>query len=93
MFEAVEFVELRDTPQPVERLLGEFPDESSAVSVVRSARDDYKNAGGDDYAWWVVRKSGATLAEFIADSKSDKEFVLDITSGQQAPSAPIPGHQ
>ncbi len=82
MFEAVEFVELRDTPEPIERALGEFPDESSAVTVVRAARDDYKNAGGTDYAWWVVRKSGATRADFIADSKSDKEFVLDITSGQ-----------
>jgi hypothetical protein len=30
----------------------------------------------------VVRKKGATLAEFIADSKSAKEFVLDIRSGQ-----------
>ena len=34
------------------------------------------------YAWWVVRQQGAKLAHFIADSKSDKEFVLDLTSGQ-----------
>jgi hypothetical protein len=34
------------------------------------------------YAWWVVRQQGAQLAHFIADSKSDKEFVLDLTSGQ-----------
>jgi hypothetical protein len=38
--------------------------------------------GSTDYAWWIVRKSGATIAEYIADSKSNKEFVLDITSGQ-----------
>ncbi len=82
MFEAVEFEELRGKPEPEERLIGEFPDEAKAVETVRTARREYLDGGGNNYAWWVVRKTGATLAEFIADSKSDKEFVLDITSGQ-----------
>jgi hypothetical protein len=50
--------------------------------LVREARGKFLESGADDYSWWVVRKKGATLAEFIADSKSAKEFVLDIRSGQ-----------
>lgn len=82
MFEAVEFEEIRGVAEPVQRLMGEFPNEVSAVEVVREARKTYLENGGTNYAWWVVRKTGATLAEFIADSKSTKEFVLDITTGQ-----------
>jgi non-ribosomal peptide synthetase component F len=82
MFEAVEFEELRGVPDPAERVFGEFEDEEHAVEAVRDARRRYLDAGGDNYAWWVVRQAGATLAEFIADSKSEKEFVLDISSGQ-----------
>jgi hypothetical protein len=82
MFEAVEFIELRHQPEPTERLVGEFPDEMDAVAAARSAKADFMAAGSNDYAWWMVRKSGARLAQFIADSKSDKEFVLDLTTGQ-----------
>lgn len=82
MYEAVQFIEKRGEPEPRQTTLGEFPDEESAVKVVREVRLSFLEGGSDDYAWWVVRKVGATLAEFIADSKSDKEFVLDIRSGQ-----------
>jgi len=82
MFEAVEFEEIRGVAEPVQRLMGEFPNEVEAVATVRDARRRYLDGGGTNYAWWVVRKVGATLAEFIADSKSEKEFVLDITTGQ-----------
>jgi hypothetical protein len=82
MFEAVEFIELRGQPEPTENHLGEFKDEMDAVAVARAARSAFMETESDDYAWWVVRKPGARLAQFIADSKSDKEFVLDLTSGQ-----------
>ena len=82
MFEAVEFIEYRDEPEPKENHLGEFQNEMHAVEVARAARSKFMETGSDDYAWWVVRKPGARLAQFIADSKSDKEFVLDLTSGQ-----------
>ncbi len=39
-------------------------------------------AGRDGYAWWVVREQGARLANWISDSRSDKEFALDLTSGE-----------
>lgn len=82
MFEAVEFVEVSGLAEPRQTVIDEFGDETAAVEAARQARARFMKSGSKDYAWWIVRKSGATLAEFIADSKSDKEFVLDITSGQ-----------
>lgn len=82
MYEAVQFIEVEGEAEPVQTILGEFSDESPAVELVRTTRSSFVETGAEDYAWWVVRRQGATLAEFIADSKSDKEFVLDIRSGQ-----------
>ena len=82
MFEAVQFIEYRGQPEPEETKLGEFEDELDAVEVAREARQTFMDGGQDEYAWWVVRKVGARLANFIADSKSDKEFALDLTSGE-----------
>lgn len=87
MFEAVEFTDVRPTvenlnPSPIERLLGTFETEAQAIDAGRFARYEYQQAGRDDYVWWIVRQPGAKLAQWIADSRNDKEFVLDITSGQ-----------
>lgn len=82
MFEAVQFIEYRGRPEPEETQLGEFQEEMDAVEVVRDARNDFLESGADEYAWWVVRRKGARLANFIADSKSQREFVLDLTSGE-----------
>lgn len=82
MFEAVQFIELREEAEPRETVLGEFDKEVNAVEAARAARQVFSEGGSDDYAWWIVRKKGARLANFIADSKSDKEFVLDLRSGE-----------
>lgn len=87
VFEAVEFTDVRPTveqpnPSPLERLLGTFESEVEAIEAGRSARAEYHAAGGDEYVWWIVRPAGAKLAQWIADSRNAKEFVLDITSGQ-----------
>ena len=82
MFEAVQFVELAGQIDPEEKVLGSSDSELRAVDIVRDARHAFLNSGRAEYAWWVVRKQGDRLAQFIADSKSDKEFVLDLTSGQ-----------
>lgn len=82
MFESVQFVEYRERPEPEETRLGDFAEEMDAVEVARKARDAFLETGVDEYAWWVVRKKGARLANFIADSKSNKEFILDLTTGQ-----------
>jgi hypothetical protein len=40
------------------------------------------NTGKHGYAWWIVREQGARLANWISDSRSDREFALDLTSGE-----------
>ena len=82
MFEAVQFIEKRGLHEPEETLLGESNDEVQAVVMARRGREAFMATGSDEYAWWIVRRQGARLANFISDSKSDKEFVLDLTSGQ-----------
>jgi uncharacterized protein YbcI len=82
MFEAVQFIEMRGSISPTETVLGEFEEELEAVAAARSARQNFKTAGATDYAWWIVRERGASLANFISDSTSDKEFVLDLRSGE-----------
>lgn len=82
MFEAVQYVDVRGEPEPEATVLGETESWDDAVAMVRRARLDFLVTGSDEYAWWVVREKGAELAQFIADSKSDKEFVLDLTSGE-----------
>lgn len=82
MFEAVQFVETRANPEPVETVLGEFEDEQEAVESSRNAKRKFLQDGSEDYAWWIVRKKGARLANFISDSTNDKEFVLDLSSGE-----------
>lgn len=82
MFETVQFVEERGGAEPIESVLGEYDTEREAVEVARSGKVQFAATGSEDFAWWVVRRKGASLAEFIADSKSDKEFVLDLSSGE-----------
>ena len=82
MFEAVQYIE---SPRGIEReetVLGDFAEEMDAVAAARSARLAFTTSGSDQYAWWIVKKRGESLASFIADSKSEKEFVLDLRSGE-----------
>ncbi len=81
MFEAVQFIEVHGLIEPEETVLGEFDDEIEAVNGARQGRREFMTKGSSEYAWWIVRRQGARLATFIADSRSDKEFVLDLTSG------------
>jgi hypothetical protein len=88
MYEVVEFVEVGGRPAPIETVMGVYPDESLAVEGARRARAGFLTSGRDDYAWWVVRTVGKKVAAFIADSKTDKEFVLDLTTNQLVEIAP-----
>lgn len=83
-FEAVEQIELRSQPgSPIqEQRLGEFHSEDDAIAAGRVARETFLASGRNDYAWWIVRVPGQTLARWIADSSSDKEFVLDLRTGE-----------
>jgi hypothetical protein len=83
-FEVVEQIDPRDRPgAPIEEnILGTFDMEDDAITVGRAARDAFLESGNHDYAWWIVRVPGMTLARWIADSTSDKEFVLDLRTGE-----------
>jgi hypothetical protein len=87
MFEAVEFIEEevvpgRPAPVPTESVLGTFQEEDQAVDRARAAREGFMSAQREGYAWWIVREQGARLANWISDSRSDREFALDLTSGE-----------
>jgi hypothetical protein len=82
MFEAVEYVEGSGSAIE-ERLIGVFPSESAAVDAARRRRLDHGGTGDPiRYVWWIVRRPGARVAEWIADSRSEREFVLDLRSGR-----------
>lgn len=81
MYEAVQFEELQKGAQPVETVLGSSKDELEAIALARDAMGRFVESGSTDYAWWIVREQGADLANFIVDSKSRKEFVVDLRSG------------
>lgn len=83
-YEAVENIEPRDRPgaPPEVRLLATCDSEDAAIAAAREAREAFVQSGRHDYAWWIVREPGVTLARWIADSTSEKEFVLDLRSGQ-----------
>ncbi len=87
MFEVVQFTDPKHPPgQPiVEERLGVFDDEHEAVELARSAMESYISSTGEDYVWWIVRNEGSTLARWIADSRDQQEFVLDLRSGQLVP--------
>lgn len=83
-FEAVESIDPRDRPGAMieETVLGTYESEDDAIEVARNARDLFRESGRQDYAWWVVRVPGMTLSRWIADSSSEKEFVLDLRTGE-----------
>ena len=87
-YEVVEFIELafqpgRSTPPPAESILGTFENEEEAVAVAREARDGFIRENGIRRdAWWLVRQHGSQLATWIADASSDREFVLDLRTGE-----------
>lgn len=81
MYEAVEFVERERGADPTERTLGRAPTVDEAVVIARAAWREFEASGQDLYAWWLVREPGASLARWIADNHSRKEFVLDLRSG------------
>lgn len=87
MFEAIEYIEVQPSiearnPAPSERSLGMFDSEEAAIAAGRKAREKLLDVTDESYAWWIVRRTGARLAQWIADSHSEQEFVLDLTTGQ-----------
>ena len=86
-FEAVQFLEPALEPGqrytgPIETTLGVFEVEADAVAVGRAAWLAHRGSDTHDVAWWLVRVPGESLARWIADSRSEVERVLDLTTKQ-----------
>jgi hypothetical protein len=86
-FEAVEFREPALVPgerpsDPIETSLGHFAEEADAVAAGRAAWRGFRENPTTDVAWWLVRVEGEELARWIAESRSDVERVLDLTTLQ-----------
>lgn len=89
-FEAVEFREPALAPgqrpgDPIETSLGRFEDEADAVAIAREAWRGFRANPTTDVAWWLVRARGEDLARWIAESRSDVERVLDLTTLELVP--------
>jgi hypothetical protein len=87
VFEAVEFREPALQPGdrytgPIETSLGKFGVELDAIAAARDAWQGYLANPTKDVAWWLVRVEGEELARWIAESRSDVERVLDLTTNQ-----------
>lgn len=87
VFTAMQFVEPALEPGqrytgPQETLLGTFDNEADAVTVGRSAWNEFKQRDTADVAWWIVRANDEELARWIADSRSPFERALDLTTNQ-----------
>ena len=70
-------------PPPSEVIVGTYDGEDEAVDAARDARDLFMQENGIRRdAWWLVRQTGSQLATWIADASSEREFVLDLRTGQ-----------
>lgn len=87
LFEAIEFREPALQPGerytgPIETSLGRFEVETDAIAAAREAWQGFMANPTSDVAWWLVRVPGEELARWIAESRSDVERVLDLTTKQ-----------
>ncbi|NIA24275.1 MAG: hypothetical protein GWP04_01765 [Gammaproteobacteria bacterium] len=84
VYEAVQYVEEEVDGLPtgvsLETPLGTFATEKEAIAAARAARDAYTDR--PEYAWWIARRQGERVASWIADSRSGREFVVDLSKEQ-----------
>jgi len=84
-FTATEFHEPTPEPGvpyrgPIETSIGTFEDERQAIEAARRRWRAFRQDGSNDVAWWIVKRRGEGLARWIAESRSDVERVLDLTT-------------
>ncbi len=87
MFQTVRYVEEetepgRIAPVPTEFEIGRYSSEHLAVYAARASMAEYVRSGRPEYAWWIVRQEGHHLANWIADSRTRREFVVDLTTSR-----------
>ncbi len=87
MFQTVCYVEEETEPGriaavPTEFEIGRYSSEHLAVFAARASMAEYARSGHPEYAWWIVRQDGEHLANWIADSRTRREFVVDLTTSR-----------
>lgn len=85
-YEAVQFVSrvAHIGPAVTEHKIGEFDSMEAAIEAARSAREAFSPSIYEPDAWWVVRKPGNLRAEWVAESGSPQERVIDLRSDRLA---------
>jgi hypothetical protein len=63
-----------------EARMGEFDDPAAAIEVARARRVEVRSQADPEDRWWVVRQEGSIQALWIAESRSDRERVIDLRS-------------
>ncbi len=80
-YEAVQFVNRTALgPAVVEDRLGEFDHLDDAIAAARSAWTDFQPTPNRPEAWWVVRSPGSLRVDWIAESGSKEERMIDLRS-------------
>jgi hypothetical protein len=87
MFQTVRYVEEeiekgRVASAPTELEIGRYSSEPRAVAAARASMAEFFRLGRPEYAWWIVRQDGQQLANWIADSRTRREFVVDLTTNR-----------
>jgi hypothetical protein len=87
MFQAVRYVEEEKqkglvAPVPTLFEIGRYSDESLAVAAARVSMGEFFRNGRPEYAWWIVRQVGDEVARWIADSRTRREFMVDLTTNR-----------
>jgi hypothetical protein len=87
MFQTLRYIEEELEPGRVATVatefeIGRYPSEHLAVLAARDSMAEFLQSGRPEYAWWIVRQDGEHLANWIADSRSRREFVVDLTTSR-----------
>jgi len=83
-----ELVEFRDPafahgqpiPETISIVVGVYASEGEAIAKGRTLWKAFRGERSRDVAWWIVRVPGEPLARWIAESASEAERALDLTT-------------
>ena len=87
MFQTVRYIEEEKqpglvAPVPTEFAIGRYSNETLAIAAARASMADFFEMGRPEYAWWIVRRDGEQVAHWIADSRTRREFMVDLTTNR-----------
>ncbi len=83
MFQTLHYVEEENETGRVvsafrEMEIGRYSTEQAAVAAARASMATFVHAERPEYAWWIVRREGEQMATWFADSRTRREFTVDL---------------